>query len=761
MKINRNISFIFLIGCTLLWGCRDIYELDKYQRPDWLAGKIYTQITTRPDLSVFQECLELTGFDTILDVTGSYTVFGPTNLAFEQWFSQHPEYGGSPENIPPQELENLVERHILQNGWSLKQMKSLDIYGWIDEDDPSNDKPRGYKRQTIQKDQDKKYFINSRGQIVDSTVSDDYRKVYTISRKYGPLFFDEYFGVNDLRLDDYGFYYDRSFESGNMYYGNAKVVSPEIFAENGFVYEVDRVTDELHNAEQILDQEYSGYSFSSFREVFNLFSEFSMDMEATNNQPEAKAGGLYDTLFTLNYPDLLFNLQEELTGPNTSISDYTVRYQNGILAPTNEAFQRLLDEVVTSNSGYPHWPDFGAVPLEVKRIILNAHMTENPVYQTNIEQGFKNGARDKITINEADIIHRYYGSNCSFLGLNEAIVPRAFSSITGPVYLRPGYSTLLYAMEYAKTLPALKEEGKEYVFYAQADVSFAEDSALFINWIDVSANRFNFNAFDRGADRMSTISRNQLTKMILNHVGTSLPRGNANKEFIENLAGNYIVVNNVDNTVTGGLPNTWGYNGDSVVEVHPVLLEEATDNGETYEISGWLNTPVTNMYSRIISYPHFFNLIDDAGLYDKVYYSFPFLTEGETYTVFVPSAEAIASLDTDSLSQSELQDIVKYHFVRGTKIWTDGSSPDGYYETLRVDETSTQFTTKYSTIHIETGSDLIRILDKDGALFTEIHEQDGATNVMVATDMDEESGSLYDFAITGVMHEIDSVLIKQ
>ncbi len=389
MTINKRLSIVFLIGCTLLWGCRDIYELEKYQRPEWLAGKIYTQITTRPDLSVFQECLELTGYDTILDVTGSYTVFGPTNLAFEQWFSQHQEYGGSPENIPKQELENLVERHILQNGWSLKQIKSLDIYGWIDKDDPSNDKPRGYKRQTIQKDQNKKYFINYLGQIVDSTESDDFKKVYTISRKYGPLFFDDYFGVNDLRLDDYDFYYDRSFESGNMYYGNAKVVSPEIFAENGFIYEVDLVTDPLYNAEQILDQEYSGFSYSSFREVFNLFSEFSMDMEATNQQPEAKAGGLFDTLYTLDYPSLLFNLQDELTGPNTSISKYTVRYQNGLLAPTNTAFQRLLDEVVTINSGYPHWPNFGAVPLEVKRIILNAHMTENPVYRTKPTVGCK------------------------------------------------------------------------------------------------------------------------------------------------------------------------------------------------------------------------------------------------------------------------------------------------------------------------------------------------------------------------------------
>lgn len=761
MTINKSILLIFLIGCSLLWGCRDIYEQEKYQRPDWLAGKIYTQITTLPELSSFQSCLQLSGYDTILDVTGSYTVFAPTNQAFEDWFALHPEYGGSLENIPAQEMENLVESHILQNGWSLKQLQSLDIYGWIDPDDPDNDKPRGYKRQTIQKDADKKYYINGRGEIVDSTESNVYRRVFAVSRKYGPLFFNDYFGVNDLRTTDYDFYYDRAFESGAMYYGNTKVTSPEIFAENGFIYEVDRVADQLFNAEQILDQEYSGFSYSDFKEVYNLFADFSADMEVTNLQPEAIAGGVFDTLYKLTYPKLLFNLQEELTGPNTSYTNYAVRYQNGVLAPTNVAFQRLIDEVVTINSGYPHWRDFDAVPLEVKRIILNAHMTESPVYRTNIEEGFRNGADDIVTVDEGDVIHKYYGSNSTVLGLSEAIVPRAFSSITGPVYLRPGYSTLLYAMEYSKTLPALKEEGKEYVFFAQSDESFTEDSALFINWIDKAANRYNFNAYDRAAEKFQKISRNQLTKMILNHVGTLVPRGSANKEFIENLAGNYIVVNNIDHTANGGLPNTWGYNGDSLVEKYPVQLEEETDNGKTYDVMGWFTNPTSDMYARITSYPHFYNLIVEAGLFDPIFYTFPFLTEGEIYTIFIPTEEALAAYDTDSLSTEELQQFVKYHFSRGTKIWTDGSGSSGYYETLRVDESSTQFATKYSTLNIETGIDVIRILDENGNLYTEIFEQEGTTNIMIATDMDEESTSKYDFVTTGVVHEIDRVLIKQ
>ena len=78
-----------------------------------------------------------------------------------------------------------------------------------------------------------------------------------------------------------------------------------------------------------------------------------------------------------------------------------------------------------------------------------------------------------------------------------------------------------------------------------------------------------------------------------------------------------------------------------------------------------------------------------------------------------------------------------------------------------MDESSTQYTKKYSSLNIETGIDLIRILDKAGNLITEIREQEGVTNVMISTDMDEDSNSRYDFITTGVIHEIDSVLIKQ
>ena len=424
----------------------------------------------------------------------------------------------------------------------------------------------------------------------------------------------------------------------------------------------------------------------------------------------SKTGGDFDSLFNLDYPSLGFNIQEELTGPNTNNQAYTVRYQNGLLAPTDLAFQRLIDEVLTVNSGYPHWPDFNTIPDHIKKLIINAHMCRLPVYRTNLQEGFENGAGDIITLDEADIQDKYYGSNCTFIGLNEAVKPRAFTSVTGPVYLRPGYSTMMYAIEYAKTLSALKTPDVEYALFAISDTRMQLDSSLMIRWIDKDRDSYYFTSFNRSEERFQTVSRNEMTKRILNQVATSLPKGVARKEFIENLAGNFLVFDNEKQTVTGGLENTWGYRGDSIIHAEARLLEEPSDNGQTYDFGAWFNTPVSGMYNRLSGYPAFMDLIRKAGLINEKLEEFQFLTEGEFYTIFLPSEEALAASGADTLSIPDLQQFIKYHFIKGNRIWTDGNAAGGAYETLRKDESSTQYVTRYSTLSLGTGYDYIDIL---------------------------------------------------
>jgi uncharacterized surface protein with fasciclin (FAS1) repeats len=590
--------------------------------------------------------------------------------------------------------------------------------------------------------------------------SNGYRKVFTRSRKYAPLFFNDYFPINDLSFSDYEFYFNRPYESGNIYYAEAKILGEEVFAENGFIHKVDRVVQPRLNAEQLLEQEDPIASYKSFLGLIQQFPDFSMNLEESYKQPEARAGEQFDTLYNMNYNEIMYNLHDELTGPNTNISNYTTRYQNALLAPTDQAFQKFINEVLTASSGYPRWSSYNAVPLEIKKIIANTHLATSPVYETNIIEGFENGAGDIVRIDESDIIKKYYGSNCTFLGLDEVIIPRAFSSVSGPVYLRPGYSVFMYAMEYTKILPAIKDQNAEYALYVIPDLVMQADSSLEVIWDDVVANRYRFRSFNRSIERFEVQARNHLARRLMNQVGTTLPTGIPRKEFIENLAGNYILVNNEENTVQGGGATVFGYMGDSAIKVYPQLIDEPTDNGQTYSVNTWITPPSSDMYSRLTSYSKLLELMTKSGLYNPKTYSFTFLTSGEYYTIFVPSEQALIDYGADDLTTDELSSLIKYHFVKGEKIFTDGKQSSGFYETLRVDESSTQFSTRYSKLNIRTGIDIIEILDKNGNPYVTVHEDENATNLFIATDTDNISTSLMDYITTGVIHEIDQVLIK-
>jgi uncharacterized surface protein with fasciclin (FAS1) repeats len=755
---------ILLLTVTgmFLKGCVDIYDQEKYQKPDWLAGKLYTQVAAQENLVQFTECLKILGFDTILDVSGSFTIFGPSDDAMAQYMADN-QYS-SVSDIPKPELDRIVKYHIIQNSWSKSQLQRLDFDGWIDPANPESE-PKAYKRQTLLKNPTEKYWIKKRKTediiVLDSTTTNKYKKVYTRSRKYVPIFFDAFFDIYNLFSQDYRFYFDRDYEPGNIYYAEAKVIQSEIFAENGYVYVIDRVVKPKLNAKELLERELPGESYKVFLDLIYQFPKFSSNLIETYDQTAARGGGTFDTLYDLSFPRLPFDIHEELTGPNINVSNYTYLYHNGVYVPTDDAFQVFLDEVVTSKSGYPHWPNFESVPLDIKQIIVKSHFTANPVYATDINEGFKDGDGNIIYLDEADIERKEFGSNCTFLGLNKTVVPRAFSSVTGPVYLRPGYSLFMYAMQHSKVLNAITKEGVDYAFFPIPDHVMAEDSSLMMEWIDQELNRYRFKAFSRTAESFVGQPAGVLGKRILNQVGTNRPTGSANKEFLQTLGSNFLIWNNLDATVRGSRPNTFGYQGDSLIFYTPVALEEPADNGVTWRVDSWFNHVKTEMFGALSAYPAFMNLIRQAGLYDETLYTFPFLTEGEFYTIFIPSAQALADYRADTLAQSELESFLKYHFVKGERIFTDNKLHWKNYETLRKDEASTQFSTVFSTLNIRPGPDLIEILDASGESYVTITEAEGVSNVMVATDTDDSSTDDTDFIITSVIHEIDSVLIKQ
>ena len=129
--------------------------------------------------------------------------------------------------------------------------------------------------------------------------------------------------------------------------------------------------------------------------------------------------------------------------------------------------------------------------------------------------------------------------------------------------------------------------------------------------------------------------------------------------------------------------------------------------------------------------------------------------------MFVPSDSALNAIRADTLNQEDLQRLLLLHFVQGELIFTDGDKTPGYYETTRIDESSTEFTTIFSKIYLEPGYDVITIPDKSGAAYMTINESDGATNIMTGISLGEGTEVFPIVLINTVIHEIDGVLLYE
>lgn len=760
MTMTKPLIFLALTLLIVTSGCRDDSYIDKYARPSWLAGKIYTQIKAQAELSTFAKCIELTGYDKILDVSGSYTVFAPSNDAFNLYFQQNTNYK-KVEDIPVAELTNIVKYHIVQNPWSKSQLRSLDVYGWIDTLDINNNKARGYKRETLFLGKDQKYGINyvdRRYSIIDTLASPWRRKVATDSRKYVPIFYKEYFNIYDLNSSDYEFYFQRPFDGGDaIYFAGAKIVGDEVFAENGFVYKIDRVVTPLKNAYEILQSKDNGNSYSSLLDLINLFPEFVYNENKTYDQAGAAQGFKVDSLFDLTYPSLTFNINSEKTKAPASATglpgNVTIRYQHGLMAPTNNAFQNFVNQYIT---GSKNWGSIKETPLSIKKIIANTYMSINAIYQTDLENGFLNGESDVVKLDKSAIIQKQYGSNCTFIGLNKAVVPRAFKSVTGPIYQQRGYSTSMYAIEYAGLLPALKRDNQNYMLFVESDLNCQGDSSLFTN------NGEQFFAFQvSGSTFMRfSFSKNDMRNLILNHIGTNMPKGIATKEFIKTLGGNYLIINNQTGEVSGTGLTTRGYNGAiPATNKVPRQISVNADNGKTYEINNWFSFTTQDLYSKISSsYPKFQKLLISSGLALEREYRFSFISESEIYTVFAPTDAALDKVNTSSMTKEQLQKFLMMHFIQGNILFTDGNKPAGYYETARVDEKSTPFSTLYTQIYIDPKPDNINFRGKNGEIYLSVPESP-LVNIITSRNLGTGNEPIKNILATGVIHEINKALL--
>lgn len=736
-----TLAMLGLLAVSFCTSCVDRFEqIEKYQRPEWLAGKIYTQISSQENMTIFSQFMFDTGYDKIVNKTGTYAAFVPTDDAMKIYLME--KYGTSnPGEIDLSVKADIVKYHILPMPWSTDQLQTLSARGWISMTDVSNNKPTAFKRKTLLREPNKTYNIQrflsgSRPFDIilpDNVASSTQRTVFTSSPKYVPLFFDGFMNAKGLRSADYSFYFNRPYESGEIYFANSKMVGDEIFAENGFVYTIDQVAEPLKNAEQLL----ADGPYATFLQLIHNNSEFQFNQQATLAQEGADQGAVVEDLYNLSYTSVFpMNIHDEVV---SSINN-TVELHNGLLAPTDAGMDQFFKDYLQAWGG-----NWNSVPRDIQRIIVKAHMAFEPVYEKDLNDGFYNANGDIVDNTDITLENVRYGSNCTFIGLKKPIVPKFFSSVSAPLFLDPTYSFFFGAYNSVNLLYAMKDPVTDFSLFLIDNQSLSADSSLFVS--EIPGGGSNILAFNQAEDKLvNMLSSDYLgvfTRRLYGHIGVQPILGKAKREFIETLDGRHIVVQN--DTVSGGVPSKFGFNSDrDTTVVFSEIKNFAIPKGRVYKCNGWFEFPTTNTYQRLAG-TKFLTLLNKAGLANISNERLNFIDPTERYTIFVPSDAALNSIQADKLSIEDLKKLVSFHIVKGQLIFTDGRQPQGAYRTL-----DNQF------LHLNPQPDNLIILDKNYNVYYDKLVLSPRSNLMGMYLQNISEGY---FLSNAVVHHIDKVIM--
>lgn len=98
------------IGAGYLTSCSD--EIDEGSYYTFTGDTVCSYLESDPQYSIFSELVQTTGLNSLLSTYGHYTLFLPTNDAFERYFQEN---GISLETLSKDEMRQMVYNHIINS----------------------------------------------------------------------------------------------------------------------------------------------------------------------------------------------------------------------------------------------------------------------------------------------------------------------------------------------------------------------------------------------------------------------------------------------------------------------------------------------------------------------------------------------------------------------------------------------------------------------------------------------------------------------
>lgn len=490
LRLITAVSFVLVISSS----CRS--EREKYyERPAWLEGTLYQQLKATGKYSEYLKWLDLTGYGEIFDRGGSYTLFVPTNGAFEEFYAAN-SYSGA-QDVPEELRKEVVEFLTLNYSYS----KSL-LLDWSSFDLKWTHDSRAFKKRTLLKRYER---------LSDNTMlASEY--------KYIPLFSDEYFSfrtgfISGIAYDEscYEYFYPGTPWTG-MNLAEATFIEVEQPAENGFYYVIDKVVLPIDN---IAESVYADARLSKFASIIKKFEVY------TESADETELLGGTETVYKRNY-----NFNGNLYAEDIMVRDHSGFNMYGIAVPVDAAFEEYVNSVILAG-GYTSLADVSDVTLQY---IVNAHiklpMTNATYYP--IDLSLETGDFGKIDYNNpSQVVFRKYASNGLIYGINTVIESDVLKSVARKPFFDPDFKMFLRLLDKSGNLSVMGVD--EYTIVGVKDdvwtalgYTYNDEQDIFIKDNTVVTD-----------DEIRAVANNQI---FVNSCDATVAGGNYGKS----LGGNYV-----------------------------------------------------------------------------------------------------------------------------------------------------------------------------------------------------------------------------
>ncbi|ALJ04738.1 hypothetical protein APS56_06180 [Pseudalgibacter alginicilyticus] len=708
MKHRNGLIIMLAIIIISTFGCKP--DPLEFARPKDLAGTIYTQLESMGNFNYYLQCIDKTEYKEPLVKGGSWTIFAPTDAAFEE-FMQAEGYA-SVDDIPSDRLLDIVQYTIVTSGWNTTTLTyAADGAGFYAGSNFRRFTQNVDTLETINTEEYPHLFVDQFSPPPG---------VYTIEPTYGrrkalTYFLDAYFDPKpNFQKSDYSFLFPgETFNEGDMKVFEVNVSQTNIVAENGMIYALDKVVEPRISQYQNFTSEEYGGKYTRFKELVERFGFLRFNRNQLN-----EATGETEPIYRLNFKtgitenNLPFSPYDESYPKLKANINYDLSFGTGLTVPTNDALEAYLQG---DNILGQFYDSYDEMPLDVLGKFLSSFFFTDfwTLCPSNQGQTLNVGLQP-VDYNLDDVLDVKMCSNGLFVGIDKVYTNANFSTIIGPLLLDPEYAIMLKAVQELGIDVALQSKGSQFSIFGIknnqfVDIADPNSSTRIItvkDWTsDLSVIQINVQGdSDPASNRDYPLDIDNPTSADINYVNTTL------KDIVLNqIVEKTVDINSNNYYATKSGEFIYAYEGNKVSGGgnlnDPAIVTSVrdTDNGKFYEMSRALERPLKFTYGALVDnstiFSRFIEVMEATGGFvvipnnsnDKLV---SFLNLQRTFTLLAPNNNAVNQAIADgvivdpttvnslpaleqAIAKQDLLNFAKRHFIQQA-IPTDGIIAGAY-----------------------------------------------------------------------------------